>query len=144
MADPRNAVNNEAFAEPTDYVTFHIDNSTITYDSAQVGGSAQVGLVVTYSADDTVQLIGDGEAVVGKLIKVESDDKCVVQVKGWMTLPAGDGATVTRGSKIVGDLGVASAEGYVRDVNTAVAAELGVQRGMISNVADTAAIVVKL
>lgn len=124
------------------YETFKIDNSTITYSASATGGSASVGLAVTFSADDTVALTADGNAVVGKLIQVESDNKATVQVDGFMTLPAGSGATTTRGKKIVGALGAASARGYIREVATATAAELGVARGQIVNVADSTAIVV--
>ena len=140
--NPRNQVlhtDNDAH-----YETYKIDNSTITYDATQVDGSAQVGLAVTLSADDTVALAADGEAILGKLIKVEPDLKCSVQDGGYMTLPAGDSATTTRGKKIVGDLGAASAKGYIREVATATAAELGVARGIIVNAAIATAIVVKL
>ena len=60
----------------------------------------------------------------------------------------GDQVTVwiflTRGKKIVGDLGPASAEGYIREVNTAVAAELGVMDGKIIDPSDATAVVVRL
>ena len=142
MADPRDAIRFDDI-KPV-FVTYKIDNSTITYDSTKTRGSAQVDLAVTFSADDTVQLVGDGEAIEGKLISVDADKKCVVQVGGFMTLPGGSGATLTRGKKIVGDLGAASAEGYIREANTAVAAELGVQRGRIINNGTTTAVVVVL
>lgn len=138
----RNRVSN--VGEFPDRETYKIDNSTITYDQDEEGGSAQVGLAVTFSADDTVALVGDGEAVVGKLLKVERDNKCSVQVGGVMTLPGGENATLTRGKKIVGDLGPSSAKGYIREVNTGQAAELGVARGRIENTTDTAAVVVVL
>lgn len=142
MANPRDTVDFDGIAG--DYATYEIDDSTITYDSAQANGSAQVGLAVTLSAADTVALAADGEAILGKLIKVEADDKAVVQFAGYMTLPAGTGATLTRGKKIVGDLGASSAKGYIREVATATAAELGVARGLIQNAADTSAVVVLL
>lgn len=126
------------------YETYKIDNSTITYSATAEGGSSQVGLAVTFSADDTVQLVGDGEAVVGKLIKVEPDNKATIQDGGYMTLPAGSGATTTRGTKIVGALGAGSAEGYIRNAASGTAAELILARGMIVNVGTSTAIVVKL
>lgn len=138
----RGNVSNVGIAPITE--SFDIDNSTIVYDATEVNGSAQVGLAVTFSGDDEVELVGDGEAVVGKLLKVESDNKCTVQVGGVMTLPGGDSATLTLGEKIVGDLGAASAEGYIRAVDTATAAELGHAKGEIQNAADTTAVVVKL
>jgi hypothetical protein len=126
------------------YETYEIDASTITYDATEEGGSAQVGLAVTFSADDTVALTADASAVLGKLIRVEPDGKCNVQDGGYTTLPAGSGATTTRGKKIVGALGAGNARGYIRDVATDEAAELGVARGLIVNVATATAIVVKL
>jgi len=141
MADPRNAVAFEGIGYEAQ--TFLIDNSTITYSATVANGSAKVGLAVAFSASKTVELAGDGEEIVGKLISVESDNKAVVQTGGYMTLPAGTGATLTPGKKIVGDL-LVSAEGYIREVATATAAELGVARGMIVDAGTTTAVVVKL
>ena len=142
MANPRDTVEYDGlFAE---YATYKIDNSTITYSATAVNGSSQVGLAVTFSADNTIQLVGDGEFVLGKLISVDKQNKAVVQVGGFMELPGGSGATLTRGKAIVGDLGAASAEGYIREVNTAVAAELGVARGFIQAPGTATATVVKL
>lgn len=140
MADPRLVDFTGILPE---VVTFKIDASTITYDATKANGSASVGLAVTMSAARTVALVADGEAVMGKLLKVEADGKCAVQVGGYMTLPAGTGASLTLGKKIVGDLLVA-AKGYVREVNTATAAELGLARGAIIDAADTAAVIVRL
>ena len=128
MADPRDTVEYEGLHAK--HATFKIDNSTITYDKTKTNGSAQVGLAVTFSADRTIQLVGDGEAVLGKLISVEADDKANVQIRGMTTLKGGTSATLTRGKKIVGDLLVA-AEGYVREVAEGTAAELAVARGYI-------------
>ena len=124
--------------------SFKIDDDTITYDATKEGGSAAVGKAVTLSGNDVVALVADGQAVTGKLLHVESDGVAAVVTDGVVELPAGDGATVPRGKKIVGDLGPSSATGYIREVATATAAELGVARGSIRNVADTAAVVVKL
>lgn len=109
------------------------DNTIVFDDEADEGNSDQVGLAVTLGDDDTVSLAGDGEFVLGKLLLVESDGHCSVQIGGYMKLPRGTGASVTRGKKIVGDLGPTSAEGYVREVATGTAAELGVARGWIQN-----------
>ena len=125
------------------YATYIIDNSTILYDAAQVNGSAQVGLAVTLSAARTVELAADADPIEGKLIKVEADDRATVQVGGYCTLPAGTGASLTLGKKIVGDLLVA-APGYVREVATATAAELGVARGRIIDASVTTDVVVCL
>lgn len=151
LTNPRNQVNNAESGARR--VTYKIDNSTIVYDATKANGAADtmIGKAVTLSADDTVALAGDGDAIEGKLILVESDNKCSVQVAGVMTLPGGDSATLTRGKKIVGDLGPASAKGYIRDVvvaaGTYAAAEANEAlkaRGRIINVADTANVVVDL
>jgi len=142
MANPRDVIDFEGIG--IEAATFKVDNSTITYSAAVANGSSQVGLAVGLSADGTIELVGDGEEVVGKLLKVESDNKATVQVGGFMTLPGGDSATLTLGAKIVGDLGAASAEGYIRAVNTATAAELGLARGMIIDATPTTAVTVRL
>lgn len=141
MSDPRADVKYDAI-KPT-YETFKIDNSTITYDATKANGSAQVGLAVTLSAAETAALVGDGEGVLGKLINVEADNFCTVQTGGYMTLPAGTGASLTLMKKIVGDLLVA-AKGYIREVATGTAAELGLARGQIIDAGVTTAVVVRL
>ena len=142
MADPRLDTSIEGVGAV--YAPFLIDDSTITYDATEDGGSAQVGLAVALSAAETIELAGDGEEIVGKLVKVESDNVATVQIAGGMTLPAGTSASLTVGKKIVGDLGAESAEGYIREVNTAQAAELGVARGMICDNDTTTAVWVLL
>lgn len=114
----------------------YLHDSTITYDATKAGGSAQVGLAVTLAASKTVSLVGDGESVEGRLIKVEPNGFCVVQTRGFMKLPRGTSATLTPGKKIVGGL-LAAAEGYVRDVATATAAELGLARGRVIDATNT-------
>jgi hypothetical protein len=137
MADPRNTV---AFDDiGYEAQTFLIDNSTITYSATATGGSASVGLAVTLSTHKTVALAGDGEFVLGKLIKVESDNKAVVQTGGYCTLPGGTSATLTVGLKIVGDL-LVSAKGYIQVVST----QDTVSRGFIVDSGTTTAVVVKL
>lgn len=127
-----------------DAVTYKIDQSTILFDQTKVGGSAGVGLAVAYSADDTVALAADGDHVAGKLEQVFADGFCTVVDAGFVTLPAGAAAATTRGSKIVGALGPATARGYIREVASATAAELNKGRGRIVNVAVAAAVVVEL
>ena len=127
-----------------DAITMKIDGVTITFDGTQPQGApaAQIGKAVSLSADDTVQLTADAQNVFGKLLKVEPDGFATIQRWGFVTLPSS--GTITRGTKAVGALGPASARGYIRSANTAVAAELGVQRGDVVNVADTANVVVDL
>lgn len=141
MADPREAVNHVGIGYVAE--TYPHDD-TIVYDSTVAGGAAQVGLAVTLESNNSISLVGDGEMVLGKLVKVEPNGFAVVQVGGQMTLPGGSGATLTAGKKIVGDLGAASAEGYIREVATATAAELGVCRGYVIDSSTATATVVFL
>lgn len=109
--------------------TFYADGTTLTYDSTQANGipAAITGRAVTYAAsgDDTISLAADGDAIVGKLLKIAADLACTVQIVGYTTLGAGAGATVTRGRKQVGALGGAGGtlRGYIRDVAAATTAE---------------------
>jgi hypothetical protein len=131
------------------YKTYKIDGTEIVYSATAPGGSAQVGLAVALSADDTVDLCGDGEPVHGKLIAVEADGFCTVQIRGFCTLPGGTSATLTVGSKIVGDL-LVSAKGYVQTFaasSTVTAAEVttaATTKGQIINNDVTTAVVVDL
>jgi hypothetical protein len=139
LADPREVTNRIGagyFAE-----TFPHD-ATIVYDPLVAGGSAQVGLAATIESDNLVTLIGDGEALLGKLVKVEPGGMCVVQTGGVMTLPGGDGATLTAMGKVVGDLGAAAAEGYIRVAASAGDALLA--RGIIEDSSDPTAVEVRL
>jgi hypothetical protein len=144
MANPRNSVDCEGIAPV--FVTYKIDNSTITYDATKAFGAAttMIGKAVTLSADDTVALCADGDAIEGKLVKVESDLKCTVQTGGYTDLPGGDSATLTRGSAIVGALGAASAKGYIRTAASGTAAELIKCRGRIIRNGTATAVVVDL
>jgi hypothetical protein len=131
-----------------DAITKKIDNSTITFDATKANGSAAVGKAVTpvTGTADTVALAADANRITGKLLKVEADGFCTVQDSGFVSLPAGDGATVTPGQPIVGDLGPGGAgdRGYIRNANSAVAAETLVARGEIHNVEDTTKVWVDL
>lgn len=142
MPNPRKAVEFEGIGLLT--ATYKIDNVTITYSATAAGGSASVGLAVTLSADDTVALTQDGDAVEGKLLSVEADGMCVVAVGGYVPLPGGASATLTRGTAIVGALGAASARGYIRSAASGTAAELIKCRGRIVRNGTTTAVVVHL
>jgi len=133
MAENRNVEYDGIGAE---YAPFEIDGVTITHDDDETGGSAQVGLAVTLTDDKEVGLTEDADPVKGILVSVEADGRCLVQTGGYMELPKGAGATFTLGGKVVGDLGAASAKGYVRGVNSAVAAELAVARGEVIDESD--------
>jgi predicted transcriptional regulator len=142
MTDPRLTVSIVGIGAV--YASFKADASTIAYDATQDGGDDKVGLAVTLSAAGTIATAADGEAVIGKLCKVEKDNICTVQIAGGMTLPGGNGASLTVGKKIVGALSATSAEGYIREVATATAAELGLCRGFIYDAGTTTAVEVYL
>jgi hypothetical protein len=142
MADPR-ATPNVNNLDPT-YATFTADNSTITYDATKARGAATTMLdkAVSLSADKTVQLASDGEAIVGRLDHVEPGPVAVVQYDGTTALPGGASATLTLGTAIVGALGAASAKGYIRSAASGTAAELIKCRGQIWDASDTTNVVV--
>jgi hypothetical protein len=127
-------------------ITYWADGVTIVFDQTSPLGApaSMIGKAVTYSANDTIALAADGDHVIGKLEQVFADGACVVVDEGFVTLPGGNGATLTRGKKIVGALNASAAKGYIREVATATAAELGKQNGIIVNNADATAVVVKL
>lgn len=140
LTNPRNAT---AFDElDVHHTTYLIDNSTIVYDGTLANGAAatMIGKAVTLSAARTVALAADADPVIGKLISVESDNKCNVQDGGFMDLPGGTAAALTLGCTIVGAL-LAAAKGYIR---VSVAAESPKARGAIIDAAVTTAVIVKL
>lgn len=155
MADPRDFNGYDGIG--AEYPSFKADDfgtgtATIIFDATKAGGSAQVGLAVTLVSNaGEIDLTSDGETVLGKLIKVEADGRCTVQVEGGMTLPAGASATVDAGTKIVGALGAASAKGYIRSIAAtastfaqATATETQRGRGMIFDSSVTTAVQVYL
>lgn len=139
MANPRNTVAFDDIGSLT--ATFIIDNSTIVYDATKANGSVSVGLAVTTTGQTTgiIALSGDGERVTGKLLKVEADNKATVQVGGFMKLPGGTSATLTQGTKIVGDL-LVSAKGYIQTASN----QYTVMDGEIIDPSTATAVVVKL
>lgn len=141
MADPRAAVSHIGIGYFA--ITYPHDN-TIVYDATLAGGSAQVGLAVTLEASNAVSLVGADEEVEGKLVKVESDGFCVVQTGGNVELAGGDSATLTAGTKIVGALGAASAEGYIKSAAAGTAAHHIASRGTIIDATDPTAVIVRL
>lgn len=148
MADPR--ADTSVVGVAAEYASFAIDNSTITYESDQEGGSSHIGKAVTLSAASTIELAGDAEAVLGRLHHVEADNFATVQVKGGMELPGGDGATLTLGEPIVGDLDSGANPGFIRAhaaATTPTAAEVDEAaraRGVIVDASDATAVQVIL
>lgn len=116
MADPRAATTNRIGAERNTYHTYKADGADIVYSASAAHGSAVVGRAVMLSGAGIVRLAGAGDLVLGKLIQVEPDGYCLVQVGGVTDLPAGDnGAAVN--NQIVGDT-LSAARGYIRSVAT--------------------------
>lgn len=145
MANPRAIVAHDENNVKRD--TFIIDNSTITYDKTKPFGSDQAGkqLAVTLSGNDTIALCADGDSILGILEKVEADNMAVVALLGggaFLGFKKGNGATVTRGTTIVGALGASSAKGFIRSAASGTAAELIKARGCIVNNADDNNVVV--
>jgi len=137
MADPREVANRVGIGY---FAETWVHDNTVVYNPLLEGGSAQVGLAMTVESSSVASLVGDGENVLGKLIKVEPGGICVIQTGGIMTLPGGAGATLTAGLKIVGDLGAASAEGYIQ----AVATQDTVSRGIIEDSSVATAVQVRM
>jgi len=140
MADPRNS---RDFREIDNLQVTYGYDASIVYDQTKAGGSAQVGRAVTLVANQQVGLAADGQSVEGKLIKVEADGNCAVQVRGYCMLPSGTGATFTRGAGIVG-AALSAVNGYIRGRAAATLAEVAVQRGRVIDTATSTAIVVDL
>lgn len=141
MSNPRAIVDFEGIQNYRFTVPY--DNSTITYDATEDGGSSAVGLAATLNSSDQAALCADAEGILGKIISVEADGMVTIE-RGFVTLPGGASATLTRMKAIVGDLGAASAKGYIREVDTSTAAELGVMDGRIIDPSTTTAVVVYL
>lgn len=146
MPDPRLLVGFEGIDGA--YASFKYDGTTIIADLTQPGNVQAVALnkSVSLSAAATVQLAADADGIVGKIIGadptgVAGEAFCTVQVEGFCSLGGGTAATLTLGTHIVGALLVA-ARGYIRSVNTAVAAEIGKQSAVIIDASDTTNVVV--
>ncbi len=152
MADPRAILKYEEIAAA--YATFKIDNATIVYDSTKQGGAAAIetgNSAVTLSADDTIALGADGDAVLGKLKRVQQDLFATVQFYGLCTFIQGAAAATTFGKKFVAALGPAAAKGYIKEIANAAAAPTQAEfnnalkaRGMILSDADVNAVAVML
>lgn len=111
-----------------DGITMYAD-ATLVYDYTQPDGipAAVAGRSLTITSNDHVGLCQDGDPVVGRLEQLFADGGVAVQFKGMCDLPVGTSGTgaVVLGQSIVGAIITAgSLRGYIRQVNTAVAAEL--------------------
>lgn len=146
MANPRKLVFHDGIGYRAE--TFFIDASTIVFDATKKDGSVAAGFAVQMvpGTEDTVELTADAGEVLGKLLHVEADGGCAVQVEGVCRLPGANGATWTarRGAKIVGGLGVSNARGYIRPQAVATLAEVAVAKHTVQKIADTTSIEVML
>lgn len=140
MPNPRAVVDYEGIGVRR--VTFMADAS-IVFDATKANGSAQAGLAAQMTGNNTVGLTVDASEVIGRVERVHADGMVVVQTEGGCSLPAGAAATVTPGTKIVGALGAASAQGYIRSA-AASAAEAALARGEILDSSVTTAVKVML
>jgi hypothetical protein len=123
-------------------LTFKIDGSDIVYEAAPVtNGSSKVGLAVMESAGGVVRLTADGSRVLGKLLKVDDDGYCSVQVGGVVTLPSS--GTITAGTEIVGAL-LTAARGYIRSPVAATLADVANASGYVIDPTDAANVEVDL
>lgn len=121
MANPRLAVDFEGI--DGHYTGFTIDGTTITWSTTANRGSAVVDRAVALAGAGIVKLAADGERVIGRLERVESDGVCTVQDGGYTTLPGGTAATLTNGSNFVGALNGGN-PGYIRTAAPATLADV--------------------
>lgn len=145
MANPRAVVDYEGVGVRR--LTYLVDGSIGVYNSALAGGNAHVGKAVQITAANTVGLTVDGSDVEGRLERLHPDGMAVVQVEGGCSLPGGEAATLTAGSKIVGaayPTALGGGGGGIRAVAPAVVAETAVARGRILDASVTTAVKVIL
>ena len=89
MADPRKTIRHDNI-KVTEVA--YKNDSSIVFDDTKQGGSASVGLAVTLSADKTVGLAGDGEAVlVVQGCMTDANRDVAVHQLGGRQLGPGDG-----------------------------------------------------
>ncbi|BCJ91787.1 hypothetical protein IZ6_25220 [Terrihabitans soli] len=88
---------------------FHFEDSLFTFKLANGITKADEGKAVAFgAAANTVKLVGDGDAIIGRLEVVE-DRKVEGQLVGTValrfinTLPKGAGETITIGQSVCGD-----------------------------------------
>lgn len=134
------SIDYDSISGPT--APFEIDDSTITYDADEEGGSAQVGLVVKVTSSKTIALPSSGEGFLGVLEIVEADGAATVRVRGFSRAMKGDG-TLTAGTKLVADVRGA-AKGYVRSIAAATLSEVAVARHSVVDTADANAVQILL
>lgn len=143
MANPRAVVDFEGIGVRRE--TFIADGSIVFNPTAAVGGSAQAGLAAQMTAHNVVGLALDGSEVVGRIERVHADGMVVVQTEGGCSLPGGNAATLTAGTKIVGALLPAAQGGGGGGIRTAASAgDALLARGTILDSSVTTSVKVML
>lgn len=99
--------------------TFQGDGTTIKYDVSKPGRSAAVGKAFRINNEGKGELVGDGDAIDGKVLEVTDDQKFTgAYMFGGLRLPIGEDQKVVGGDKLVGALGADNAKGYVKGDKT--------------------------
>ncbi|MEJ7763497.1 MAG: hypothetical protein WKF80_11960 [Thermomicrobiales bacterium] len=98
----------------------HVDAS-IVYSKTVAGGSVSVGKAVRLTGNRIFGLATTGTEVAGRLVLVESDGVCTVQVGGFMELPAA--AAIPFGSRVVGGVVAGNIRALAAPSATYVASE---------------------
>lgn len=121
MANPRKTISHIGIGFRS--TTMLVDAITLTYSATEKNGSAGAGLAVAAktTVEDTVELVTTDQRVLGKVLQVEPDGACAVQIEGGCELPQGTGPALIRGRRIVGALSTA-ARGYIAGVADPAAA----------------------
>lgn len=135
MADPRSAgVANQRTGTTPRVLSYKIDGTDIVYEAAPItNGSSKAGLAVMLSGNGIVRLTADGARVLGRLLKVDDDGWCSVQVGGVVQLPSS--GTITVNTQIVGAL-LSAARGYVRSEVLATLADVANAAHNVLDVSD--------
>lgn len=82
--------------------TTHYVGTGLVFDQTQTNGSADCGKAVKLGATaGTVELVGAGDEIHGRLEKIEPDGQVTVNDQGYMELPT-DGTVITFGGGLVG------------------------------------------
>jgi hypothetical protein len=111
MADPRKIVDFTLIGQKRATLAY---GNTIVHDD--LDPEKYKGRSVKISADNQIQLCGDGDFIFGFISLTEKDGFCSVVWDGVVeNAHKGDGATVTVGSGVVGALGPAGALGYIKN-----------------------------
>jgi hypothetical protein len=119
--------------------TYIVDDVLLAFSKTATGGNQYAGRAVKVSGHRKVALAADNDRVHGRVEAVEPDGRCVVTVRGYVTFPGGNSATLTEGRPVLGALDGSSVAGCVKTGTTA-----GTANGEIIDNTDTANVIVLL